>query len=127
MHRNDKRNRPLRSCTDTGQISHWTVPTFLDQHLQHSDMHQNQFKDKENELFPFYKRKNVPTVWIYEITKVTCQYNLMGNIYPHGQNVCSTCEYNICSFWIAKYLIIPSRDQRGLEREKRERENSITM
>lgn len=34
----------------------------------------------------------------------TCQYNLVSDIYSHCQYICTTCEYNICSIRITKYL-----------------------
>ena len=40
------------------------------------------------------------------LPKSTCEDNLMSNIYAHSHYICSTCEYNICSIWIAKNLVI---------------------
>ena len=66
-----------------------------------------------------YLRKHEKTecIWIWQ--RGTWQYDLVSNIYSNCQYICATCEYNISSIWITKYLELnPTED---LDRSSSER------
>ena len=102
----DKNSTHQGSYRDTELISRWMRPICPYHQLNQAE---KQPKKKEVQMI----RKNVIKTFVYicktpkqakRFFKITCHDNLMSHVDSHSNHIGTTCEHNICSFWITKNL-----------------------